>query len=187
MKKIFFSIVAITTMTALSACNGTIVVEINPFDPGKTNPSPTLKLTETKVTTNQQLDSDYKDQNGNDLAKGTYIICDNYNTELNVNVKWKGNLDKLYVTFKGRLTGASKNVLYSTSAQGNSGEGTAVYNLSAGTAPLNIQPSGIIVRPKVKEVRGYTYVKMRGVDPNGYVSNIIETPQLIPVVNCIAN
>lgn len=183
MKKVFFSLMAAVSVTALSACNGSVVIEIPGFIPNPSGESKTLKLNEIGIQTSYQLSQDVKDQNGKTITKDTFIICDNKSTQMSVDVKWSGYLDKLYIQFKG-ATSPKKRELFSDVNNG-SGSATVGYTLNAGTAPLNVSPKGIVVNPIAKvDVKGYTYVKVQGVDQSNMVSNILTTVTQTPVVDC---
>ena len=90
--------------------------------------SSTLTLDSMAYTTNYQTQSDYTDQNGNTIAAGSYIICDNLSTQMYVDLAWTGGLKNLYVQFKGLSTGSTKTVpFYAFSGVDYSGSGTATY------------------------------------------------------------
>lgn len=185
MKKVLFSLMAAVSVTALSACNGSVVIEIPGFIPDPEGESQTLKLNEIGIQTSYQLSQDVKDQNGQTITKDTFVICDNKSTQMNVDVKWSGYLDKLYVQFKGATSPEKKEVLFYAINNNGSGSATAEYTLQAGTAPLSISPQGIVVNPIAEvDVKGYTYVKVQGVDQSNMVSNILTTVTQTPVVDC---
>lgn len=177
MKRMLLAAVGLTGL--LASCG----VNIPAITPG-TGQSSTLSLnTINAYTTSWQLTEDVTDQNNNVLKKDTYVVCDDAATTLYVNVAWTGYLSKLYVQFKGLTTGNYKNVdPYIVNA--GSGSGTAQYTFNAGTAPLSIKPQAIIVNGKVN-VKGNTYVRLQGVDSSGYYSNILESANAIPVLDCV--
>lgn len=187
MKKVLLAAVGLTGL--LASCGGVVVTADFGFAPGAQY-SPSLKLTElTSYRTNYQTTAPFTDQNGNNIAAGSYVICDNAATVMTVNLKWTGGLDNLYVQFKGLKTGNVKTVqYYSFNGVDTSGSGTAEYTLGSGTAPLSlpgkVSAQAIVVNPVIVNVKGNTYVRIQGVDQFGYNSNILESVTAVPVVNC---
>ncbi|WP_309571954.1 hypothetical protein [Deinococcus sp.] len=188
MKKMMLAAVGIVGLTGLLASCGTTATVSFGFAPGPQRSS-TLMLDSMAYTTNYQTQSDYTDQNGNTIAAGSYIICDNLSTQMYVDLAWTGGLKNLYVQFKGLSTGSTKTVpFYAFSGVDYSGSGTATYTLGAGTAPLSVSPKvgaqAIVVTPVIVNVKGNTYVNVQGIDQNGYNSNILTSVTALPVVNC---
>lgn len=186
MKKMLLGAVGLSAV--LASC-GDLTVTLNPFVPdiGTRQPSTTLRLTElSSFTTNWQLSEKVRDQNGQIISAGSYLICDNRNTDLTVNLKWTGDLRRLYVQFRGANSGATRGVNYfNFTGNTTSGSGTATYTFAPGTAPLSLNPQAIIVNPiKNVNVKGYTYVQLQGLDQNGNYSNVIQSVTQIPVVDC---
>ncbi len=133
-----------------------------------------------------------QDQNGNTLAAGTPIICDNRNTRLDVGVDWTGDLQQIGIRFKGALTGSTSNTNVfgdRYSAPDYSGSGTASITIRPGLAPLKVSngvsAQAIIVTPiSTVNVKGYTYVQAFGKDSSGNYSNVVESVNQIPVADC---
>ncbi|WP_161883703.1 hypothetical protein [Deinococcus alpinitundrae] len=170
----------------LSSCNVTVTT---PAD----NSSTTLSLDAISSYTSQyKLLTSTQDQNGNTLAAGTPIICDNLNTRLDVGVSWTGGLQQIGIRFKGALTGTTTNTSvfgdrYSTPDY--SGNGTASITIRPGLAPLKvssgISAQAIVVTPiNTVNVKGYTYVQAFGKDSNGNYSNVVQSVTDIPVADC---
>lgn len=149
---------------------------------------PLSNLNVTSYTTSWQLDKPVSDQNGQTLASGSYIICDNLNTEMQVHVTWTGELRKLALQFKGVTTGTQKIVSTQDLGYGNtSGSGGFTYTFGAGLAPLGsgtLNAQSIVVNPKTVTVKGYTYVNAQGIDSAGNLSNIAQSANSIPVADC---
>ncbi|WP_414656797.1 hypothetical protein ACINK0_11545 [Deinococcus sp. VB343] len=180
MKKILLASVAGAGLLA-SCGNGSVIVE--------TNPVTNLKV--TSYTTNWQLTTEARDQNGQPIAKGAYLICDNRNTTMAVGATWQGGLQQLALQFKGYNTGATKTVATNPLGATNStGSGTYEYTFGPETAPLNvgsgkISAQAIVVNPiTTVNVKGYTYVRIQGYDVLGNPSNIAESEIAIPVADC---
>lgn len=178
-------------LSALLASCGEITIVI-PDPIPNTQPSTTLKLKAVAgYSTSYRLTQDVRDQNGQTIAAGTYVICDNRNTDMTVDVTWTGGLSKLYAQFKGLRTGDYENVtFYPFGSVNYSGSGTATYTFGPGTAPQsvgkNVSVQGIVVNPVTNvNVKGYTYVRLQGLDENGRASNIVESVTAIPVVDCL--
>ncbi|GHF28962.1 hypothetical protein HNQ07_000924 [Deinococcus metalli] len=188
MKKVLLAAIGVAGLSGvLASCGTTAVISIG-FAPG-TQRSSTLTLDSMAYTTNYQTQSAFTDQNGNSIAAGSYVICDNLSTQMYVDLEWTGGLKNLYVQFKGLSTGATKTVpFYPFSGVDYSGSGTATYTLGAGTAPLSVSPKvgaqAIVVSPVIVNVKGNTYVNVQGTDQYGYNSNILTSAQALPVVNC---
>lgn len=190
MKKQVTAAVGMVGLTGILASCGTSATISFGFAPGSAYSTGLILKNITDYSTNYQLSSDVKDQNGQTIPAGSYVICDNTSTTMNVDLTWAGGLSKLYVQFKGLTTNQTKTVqYYSFTGVDTSGSGSAQYILGAGTAPLSVSAGklgaqGIVVNPVVVDVKGYTYVRLQGVDSVGYNSNIIESATAVPVVDC---
>ncbi|WP_245557761.1 hypothetical protein [Deinococcus apachensis] len=178
-------------LSAVLASCGDITVFIPDPIPG-TQPSPTLTLEAvTGYNTSYRLTQDVRDQNGQTITAGTNVICDNGNTQMAVDVDWTGGLSRLYAQFKGLRTGDYENVtFYPFGSVDYSGSGTATYTFGPNTAPQSVGKSigaqAIVVNPVTDvNVKGYTYVRLQGLDENGRASNIVESVTAIPVVDCL--
>lgn len=177
MKKMLLGAVGLSAM--LASCGGVIVAD------------PVTNLTVTGYQTNYQLTTDVRDQNGQTITKGSYVICDNRNTRVGVDVSWRGGLQQLAIQFKGARTGETKTV--ATEDYGPidyRGAGRYEYTLQPGMAPQSLKngigAQAIIVNPITNvNVKGYTFVRVQGYDAAGNASNISESVTQIPVVDCL--
>lgn len=185
MKKLLIAAVGMTGI--LAGCGSVTVTGDFGFAPGGQY-APNLTLKEIGYSTNYQASANFTDQNGGTVQKGDYLICDNANTTMFVDLKWTGGLNKLYLQFKGLTTGAKQTVpFYAFNSSDTSGSGQAQFTFGPNTAPLSVNkvvPQAIVVNPVIVNVKGNTYVRVQGVDQNGFNSNIIESVTAIPVVDC---
>ena len=177
MKKILLASVAGAGL--LASCGG--VVTSNPVS----------NLAVTSYSTDWQLSTDVRDQSGQIIPKGTYLICDNKNTKMSVGVTWQGGLQQLALQFKGYTTGQTKTVATNPlNATNYSGSGTYDYTFGPLTAPLNVgggklSTQAIVVNPiSTVNVKGYTYVLVQGYDLGGTGSNVAQSQKAIPVADC---
>ncbi|MFC4639417.1 hypothetical protein [Deinococcus hohokamensis] len=164
----------------LASCNVTVTAPN--VTPG-TGASGTLRLTQLNAfETSYKLTQDVTDQNGQFIAAGTSVICDDADTTMYADVSWSGYLSKLYVQFKGLNTGQYQNVDPFTVGRAD-GRGTATYTFTPGMAPLSVKPQAIIVNGRVNRL-GNTYVRLQGLDQAGQYSNILESTTAVPVLDC---
>lgn len=177
MKKILLASVAGAGL--LASCGGVLTAD------------PVTNLAVSSYSTDWQLNSDVRDQNGQVIPKGTYLICDNKNTKMQVGVTFQGGLQQLALQFKGYNTGTTKTVATNPlNATNSSGSGTYEYTFGPNTAPLsvnggNLSAQAIIVNPITNvTVKGYTYVRVQGYDLAGNASNVATSPTAIPVADC---
>ncbi|GGK92389.1 hypothetical protein [Deinococcus radiotolerans] len=185
MKKI--ALVASALAITLAGCAVNVSVP-GPFQPG-TPGSSALNLGTFSYSTQYQTAVDYTDQNGNFIAAGSYIICDNKSTEMYVNLTWTGGLKQVYLQFEGAKTDGVQNFnFYSYGSADYSGSAQLTATLGRGTAPLSLPgrlgAQAIVVNPVILDVKGNTSVKIQGVDAQGRYSNVLESPQAFPVVDC---
>lgn len=128
------------------------------------------------------------DQNNQTYPAGTPVICDNMDTQVGFPVTWSGGLSELTIQLKGYTTGDYKNLTaYPNSVIDTSGSATYEYVIKPLVAPLSISTQSIIVNPKpitVTNVKGFTYVRAQGTTLGGSNSNIVTSPNAIPVVDC---
>ena len=172
----------------LASCNVTVTP-----GPGGGGQSSILSLNAiTSYKSSWVLQNDAFDQNGAKLSKGTQIICDNRNTDLDVGVSWTGGLQRIGVQFVGLKTGATSNVRVFGDAYSStdfSGSGVATITIGKGVAPLKVgsglSAQAIIVNPvNTVTVKGNTYVQAIGEDRNGDLSNVVQSVTAIPVADC---
>lgn len=158
---------------------------------GVTPVSPVRNLSVTGYETSYRLTQNVRDQNGNTIAAGSYVICDNRDTRVGVDVSWTGGLSQLAIQFTGARTGQTKTV--ATEDYGPidyRGAGRYEYTLTPGMAPQTLKnglgAQAITVNPITNvTVKGYTYVRVQGYDAAGGASNIAESVTQIPVVDCL--
>ena len=178
MKKLLLAAIAATGL--LASCGDPLVqVGLGYYDSYQDSTTLTLgKL--TNYQTNWQLSVAAQDQNGNTIAKDTYLICDNRDTTISFNLNWTGYLSNVGLQLKGYNSDQNYNVgVYSVNA--NSGSAPVQFTIGQGIAPLAIN-----VTPVTKvTVKGYTYARAQGLDANGYASNVTTTDYSIPVVDCL--
>lgn len=182
MKKILLASVAGAGL--LASCGGVTVTLPDYFSGRSSN----LTLTNlSNYSTDWQLTRAVNDQSGNTLAAGTYVICDNKATQISADVAWTGTLSKLGLQLKGVRTGEVENLnLYPYSGVTGSGSTTATFSVGAGVAPQSLNPQAIVVNPVTNvTVKGYTYLRVQGADAIGLGSNILESNNSIPVVDCL--
>ena len=187
MNKAFVGVGALGLAALLSACDVSVSV-----------PSPDLGSSQdlvlkgvTSFTSQYQLQTDVRDQNNNTIAAGTYIICDDRNTQLQVGVAWSGPLQQIGIRFKGLTTGQTTSAIVygdTYSAPDYSGSGSATINVGPGVAPLKVSSGlsaqAIVVTPVTNvQINGYTYVQAFGKDDLGNYSNYVESATAIPVAN----
>lgn len=187
MKKLALAAIGLTGI--LASCGATVTVT-GGFTPGS-GASNSLSLKEFAYSTQYRTTTAFTDQNGNTVQAGSYVICDNLNTEMYVDLKWQGGLSKLYVQFEGLTTGDRRNLeFYSYGNVDYSGSGRATSTLTPATAPLRVltqsklSAQAIVVNPVIVRVKGNTYVKMQGLDEGGQYSNVLTSAQAFPVVDC---
>ncbi|MFN4252392.1 hypothetical protein [Deinococcus sp.] len=187
MKKLVLAAIGLTGI--LASCGVTVTVS-DGFTPGS-GASGSLRLNDFAYSTQYRTTTAFTDQNGNTVAAGSYVICDNLNTEMYVDLTWQGGLSKLYVQFEGLNTGNKRNLeFYSYGNVDYSGSGRATSTLTPNTAPLRVltqnklSAQAIVVNPVIVRVKGNTFVRVQGVDQNGQYSNIKESAQAFPVVDC---
>lgn len=179
MKKILLASVAGAGL--LASCGGDVTVSIPDYFNGGKSTSLTVNSV-SNIRTDWKLTTDVVDQNGKTIKAGSYLICDNKTTNVEADVAWTGNLSKLGLQLQGVRTGDYKNgTVYPYGGVAGSGSTTATFVVGAGMAP-----QAIVVNPVNKvTVKGYTYLRVQGQDLLGGVSNIVESPNELPVVDCL--
>ncbi|SMB93099.1 hypothetical protein [Deinococcus hopiensis] len=178
MKKVLLGIVGLGAV--LTGC-GTDLALVDPVK----------NLNVTGYSTNYQLTTDVRDQNGGTIAAGSDVICDNLSTRVAVDVSWTGGLQQLAIQFKGARTGAAKTVVtddYGPVDYRGAGsyEYTLMPNMAPQSAKSGLGAQAIVVNPITNvNVKGYTYVRVQGYDVAGNASAISESVTQIPVVDCL--
>lgn len=119
-----------------------------------------------------------------------YIICDDRETTVTMDVTWTGPLARLDALFEGATTQrAAMTRTTGVFAPDYSGRDTFTYTFGAGMVPLavakgdsgSLKAQAIVVNPTNK---GTSFVTVQGFNPDGVPSNKIQVPQGIPVYNC---
>lgn len=163
---------AVGLSALLASCGGVVVIS----DP-------------VQITAINEYTSDYyyNDQNGNRV----YVICDNRDTNVYMDVSWTGALSRLNARFEGTQDPAIEKTT-GPFVPDVSGRDTFSYTFAPGAAPLSVSKSklsaqalksqAIIVNPVQK---GATFVTVWGYNPDGLKSNEFEAPKGIPVVDCV--
>lgn len=188
MKKVLLAAMGLSGV--LASCGGSVVVGVGGGYYGD-GQSTNLQLNSlTNYRTSWQLSSNVQDQSGRTLTAGTYIICDNTNTDISVDLTWTGGLSKLGLQLRGVNSDTYRNIsVYPYSVVDTSGSGTATYSLGAAMAPLatksSLSAQAIVVNPiTAVDIKGYTYVRAQGLDAFGLASNVLTSGYSIPVVDC---
>ncbi|GGK32292.1 hypothetical protein GCM10008955_27690 [Deinococcus malanensis] len=119
-----------------------------------------------------------------------YIICNDRETTVFMDVRWTGPLARLDARFEGQNTTAN-NTTRTTGyfAPDYSGARQFTYTFGAGMAPQSLtkgqnaalSAQAIVVNPVN---RGTTFLTVTGYNPDGVPSNTIQLPQGIPVYTC---
>ncbi|MFC4425298.1 hypothetical protein [Deinococcus navajonensis] len=144
-------------------------------------PYEAVNLTGVQYTSNWS----YTDANG----QTQYVICDNRDTTVTMNVTWTGPLARLDALFEGATTQRAP-VVKTTGdfAPDYSGQDTFTYTFAPGLVPLAVGKGSSALRAQAIVVnpvnRGTSFVSVRGYNPNGLQSNTVQVPQGIPVYNC---
>ena len=171
----------------LASCGDVTVSIPDYFNGGRSNTLSINKVSD--VRTDWQLTQDVKDQNGGTIKSGSYVICDNKATNIEADVSWTGNLAKLGLQLKGVKTGNYINAsAYPYTGAAGSGSAKATFAIDKNMAPLSINAQAIIVNPTPVSnvnVKGYTYLRVQGQDTSGRVSDVLESNNSLPVVDCL--
>ncbi|MFB9992546.1 hypothetical protein ACFFLM_11270 [Deinococcus oregonensis] len=128
---------------------------------------------------------------GNGGTKPEYVICDNRDTTVVMDVSWTGTLTRLDVSFEGSQGGKVPESTGQFSPD-SSGNDVFTYTFGPRMAPLSLKKDGlsaqalkaqaIVVNPVNK---GTTFVTLTGYNLSGQPSNPLVAPQGIPVVDCL--
>ena len=168
MKKVLLTAVGLTGL--LAGC-GAVTVAYGP-----------VTLNSAQYTSNWS----YTNING----QTQYIICDDRDTTVTMDVMWTGPLSRLDALFEGATTQrAATTRTTGVFAPDYTGRDTFTYTFGAGMVPLGVtkgettalKAQAIVVNPTNK---GTSFVTVQGFNPDGVPSNKIQVPQGIPVYNC---
>ncbi|WP_293911373.1 hypothetical protein [Deinococcus sp.] len=164
----------------LASCNVTVT-------PGGTTDN--LQLSNvSEFSSVYSLRSAQTDQTGASYAAGTYVICDNIDTDITVGYRWTGGIKKVAFQLVGYNNGGNSDTYsYTYTLTDFSGSDSLTGTIGAGLAPLKIHDGlkrqAIIVNP-VFVVKGKSYVRVQGVDSYGNKSNVVESPTVILIADC---
>lgn len=127
----------------------------------------------------------YTDANG----QNQYVICDDRDTTVTMNVTWTGPLARLDALFEGATAQRTPVVKTTGDFQPDyRGQDTFTYTFGAGLVPLALSKGSAALRAQTIVVnptnKGTSFVSVRGYNPNGIQSNTLQVPQGIPVYNC---
>ena len=133
-----------------------------------------------------QLATNVTDVNtGATLNAGTYVICDNTNTDVELNVSWLAGTQAINLYAYGEYYGEGKYLATYNVSGTPGGNAALLFTVGAYTAPLNVKPQAIIVTPVTNvDVKGYTRLGVRAVDSQGNVGTIQQSSYVFPVVDC---
>ncbi|WP_211334166.1 hypothetical protein [Deinococcus radiophilus] len=168
MKKI--ALMALGLTGVLASCGGSVSTE--------TPPRTDFRLSE-KVT---------YDNGSKSLNAGTYLICDNLRTGVEVTVDTAPGVDRFFISAKGLKEGEVKNFgPYKADADGKT---RVTFAFDPRMAPLDLEAQAIVVNPKpVKNVNvlGFTNMGVRTLNANGSVISEPNYSQFVfPVVDSCA-
>ncbi|ASN81037.1 MULTISPECIES: hypothetical protein [Deinococcus] len=123
----------------------------------------------------------------NSQGQQEYIICDDRDTTVTMDVSWTGPLAKLDAYFDGAQgTRFPEGKLQTTGwfAPDTSGRDTFTYTFGPGMAPLKtssgVKAQAIVINPVQK---GTTFVTVTGYNPDGQADSV-QAPGGIPVYDC---
>ena len=188
MKKFLLAAIGATGLLASCGPDGGVTVDSNP--PTLTNAS--------GLYTNHKLSVTATDANtGTVYPAGTYVVCDNKNTTIELNVSWTGQLWDLDLFTIGGYYGTNYDYLGSYTAGGRwNGTGTIEYTFGPNAAPLSINgklsAQAITVNPVVAiNVKGFTGIAVQGRSYGDVAGNYLHAKTLnsvngdyLPVVDC---
>lgn len=137
-----------------------------------------------------QLATDVRDtETGRTLPKGTYVICDNRDTDVELNVNWLAGTSTLNLLAYGEYYGEGRNLATYQVNPNTGGSATLPFTISRFTAPqsLNsVQPQSIIVTPVNNvTIKGYTRLGVQATNAQGVVGSVQMSNYVFPVVNCL--
>ncbi|GBF06572.1 hypothetical protein DAERI_090158 [Deinococcus aerius] len=137
-----------------------------------------------------QLATDARDTNtGKVIPKGTYVICDNKSTDVELDVNWLVGTSKINLLAFGEYYGEGRYLDTYQVDPSTGGSGTLVFTIEKGVAPQNlnvVKPQAIIVTPITNvNVKGYTRLGAQAVNAQGVAGTIQQSDYVFPVVDCL--
>lgn len=143
------------------------------------------------IRSEYQLASDVTDVNtGRVLAKGTYVICDDRATEVELNVSWLAGTKAINLAAYGEYYGEGRLLSTYNVNPNTGGSGTLVFTVGAFTAPQSVdrmQAQAIVVTPiNVNvDVKGYTRLGAQAINTQGVAGSVQTSDYVFPVVDCL--
>lgn len=187
MKKLLLAALGLTGVLASCGDGGTMA---DSTPPTLTNAS--------GLYTNHKLTVTATDvDTGTVYPAGTYVICDNRNTTIELSVSWTGQLWDLDLFTIGGYYGSTYDYLGSYAADGRwNGSGTISYTFGPNAAPLSLDSKlsaqAITVNPVTAiRVKGFTGIAVQGNSYTNVAGNYLTAKTLnsvnvdyLPVVDC---
>ncbi|MBZ9712116.1 hypothetical protein [Deinococcus multiflagellatus] len=173
------ALAALGLMGVLASCNVTVT-------------GPTAQpVTITQL--NSYTSDYYYETVENGQTKRNYVICNDRQTRLYLDVSWSGPLSQLGARFTTTRNGSTSSKEVSTNVFGanTSGRDTFTYTIGAGALPLSARSGGptlaaqklaaqaIVVTPSTM---GNVAVDIWGYNPDGLKSRELQAPGTIPIV-----
>lgn len=175
----------------LASCGGSVVV-------GSDTP-PTITSANGLYTDHRLQVAVTDADTGTVYPAGTYVVCDNLNTTVQMNVSWTGALYDLDVYATGGYYGDTHRLDTYTAEGASNDSGTVVYTFGPRAVPLSVNKGkgltaqAITVNPIIAvDVKGQTSIVVQGNsyfgNPGNYqtVSTLNTVPNnfQLPVVDC---
>ncbi|EYB68198.1 hypothetical protein DEIPH_ctg025orf0032 [Deinococcus phoenicis] len=134
------------------------------------------------IRSQYQLSTDVTDVNtGRVLKQGTYVICDNKNTNVELNVSWTAGTSAINLLAYGEYYGEGKYLANYKLNSAAPGSAALTFTVGAFTAPQSI-----IVNPVTTvNVKGYTRLAAQAVDLQGNTGSVQQSSYVLPVVDCL--
>ena len=139
------------------------------------------------IRSEYQLATDVRDQStGATLSAGTYVICDNTNTDVELNVSWLAGTQAINLVASGQYYGEGRSLATYDVSGTPGGNAALLFTIGAYTAPLKVKPQALIVTPVTNvDIKGYTRLGVRTVDTQGNAGTVQYSSYVFPVVDCI--
>lgn len=187
MKRLLLAAIGVTGLLASCGPGGSV-----------DNTVPTMTQA-SGLYTSHQLSVNVTDVNtGTVYPAGTYVICDNKNTTIELGVAWTGALYNLDVYATGGYYGDTHLLGTYTANGAYNSSGTISYTFGAGAAPLSLpgtlKAQGITVTPVTNvNIKGQTSIIVQGNNyydtPGNYITattlNTVPNNYQLPVVDCL--
>lgn len=139
------------------------------------------------IRSQYQLTTDVTDANtGTTLRQGTYVICDNVNTDVELNVSWTAGTRAINLLAYGQYYGEGRYLATYDVSNTAGGSGILTFTVGANTAPLSLGKQSIIVTPVTNvNVKGYTRLAAQAIDSQGNAGTVQQSSYVFPVVDCL--